>query len=265
MPTKRKYEDFQSISKANFADVVKNYQRLVYKWLRESKSPIRHWDSMSRQFFEQVWIDHKQFDRKKGNLTTWLGWQWKRFTRDAARAGKYGYEESPLRTDDLHHKRLNRKQVKTTNWGLRPQDQYDADRHSDHALVPTQKDSLWAAPYEPEEGNLGVRELIASMSEADQKLFKTLEGCQTLEEASKKLRLPHETLRMRVIAARKRLLALMSGEEQVKAKVFIVVRPDEYWQEFFRTMRETTPIHSNDWSHAAEIRTRTKWLRNRDR
>jgi len=265
VPKKHQFKDITTITKSNYAEVMSNYQRLVFHWLKKSKSPVQHWEAMSRQFWEQVWIDRKKFDRKKGRMTTWLGWKWMQFVYDAARAARLGYEEAPLTMGD--YARLSKQQVATTSWGLNPAEQYDAQKRDDGMLIPIEeKKSLYALPDEPEEGKLGLRELISSMSEKDQNILLLLESCESHRKVADALGISHTAASNRVNAAKGRLLKLITGSKSgVKPKIFFSSRPDEYWDEFFRTLAQTTPLESNDWSHAEMTRTRNRWLRQRGR
>jgi|SRR5579864_1411545 len=59
-----------------------------YKWLWRTRSPKKHWPGMIFRFWEHVWVKHEDFDRKKGRLTTWLGWRWMAYYTACTEHGK---------------------------------------------------------------------------------------------------------------------------------------------------------------------------------
>lgn len=265
MPNKPQYVDFQTITKANFAEIMRNYQRLVYKWLGKTTSPIKHWDEMSRMFWEQVWVNHKNFDRSKGRLSTWLGWEFWGFYTAASRHGQRqentgtSYEEVPLSFGDFARTPT---QPKMVNAGLEPQkpDTQDDPRKEKSDYERESRRSIEEEAIERTEA-IDREQITAKLSPAERRFIHLVERGLTVSQVAEKLGVSHTTGYRIMHELQSRIKSIAAKQPQA----FIRTVPDQHWQVFFETLLQTTPIHSNDWSHAEELRTRNRWYRQRNR
>lgn len=256
MPRKPQFVRYTEITRDNYADLMKNYERLVFHWLSKSKSPRKHWASMTRQFWEQVWIDRKKYDKNKGALSTWLGWRWKAFYLQSSKAAGAGYEEAPLSLRDgvQQLKRV----IKSKNWGLEPHKQIDKKRRS------KEFQSVHSAPYESPDAELALRQLITNLSEDERKLLVMLENGASVEEIAKKCKVSGQAIYNRIEKLRLNVNKLLDGSTVVIRKTGSYQKPIAYWVEWFKTWRDTAPTQGNKYTHAEEIRTRNKWLQKRE-
>jgi len=248
------YQDFREITKSNFEAVMKQYDRLIHKWLHESSIPYPEFEDRIRQFWEQVWVDREKFDRKKGRLSTWLGWRWRAFKTNRARAKRFGLDEAPLTLRD--HQKTMGKQPRTVSSGLAPQQVLN-----DEDEVLCERPALGAAPYESLDNEIALRQLVKKLSGKDQQLIEWLELGYTQEEIAQLLGIKYTTAHERINAMRKRVQTLLNEKDvKVPRGPRYAFTSNVFWHEFFKTLRDTTPFEDNKYDHAAEIRTRNKWL-----
>jgi RNA polymerase sigma factor (sigma-70 family) len=253
-----KYPDYQEITRDNFEAITKDMHRLVMSWLHRSRSPKRHWQTMTLHFWGQVWVDRGRFDRSKGALTTWLGWQWRDFATRAARRSAAGQEDPPLYLrDGYQHPR----QVITTNWGLDPE-QAQVEDYGGRGEERSHKESPLLRDYKIQEARLETERQIAILHEAINKL-------PPKERRLVRRRLSGVSLREagEGFVSRQRVHQKMTDIVILLRKIISETRPDlssrndTYWQEYRSTTLKSTPHWGNDWSHAAETRLRNRLIK----
>lgn len=274
MLPKRKYPDYQEITQDNFPQIMQDMERLVYKWIRRTPSPKHHWAGMIFRFWEHVWVKHELFDRKKGALTTWLGWQWISYYGDCSRHGKK-FGDVPLPgTGPGSGKRvkgifvaaagLNPEWHALPDWGVSlNKDTDEEDRHKLRAdtarssyaerLLSTdtidlnckEDNQLFQEEY--------LRRVSPLLSPAERQLLEHICTQRNIRKIAKDIGISRYVAVCRVKALKDRLLRLAGHTTRET-----LGPPDVYWQEYFSQMLKTWPLVTNKYEDAEQARMRAQ-------
>ena len=124
------------------------------------------------------------------------------------------------------------------------------------------KSSIFSSDYVPIVEDLVLEDLLTHLSPEKQELVSLLEEGRTQAEIATHFGIPTKLAYHRVRSLRKEVKRLLKDSKPARVAAY-TVKPQLYWNEYAKTWKETFPFEGNDYAHAAEIRTRNRWMQRR--